>query len=295
MKFTDVCQQLGIPFKTHGEHHHVTAGFVGIDCPHCSPGSGKFRMGYSLSGGFLTCWTCGYHRLGDTLVALAGAKAWGLARSIQREFSPREFKPRGEVKLPPGVGDLREPHRTYLESRGFDADEVCRVWGVRGIGLSSKLAWRVFIPILDDEGALVSWTTRAIWETKRRYVSASPAEEAVPHKSLLYGELHCLNSVIVCEGPLDVWKVGPGAVCTFGVVPTKSQVARIAKYPLRVVCYDSSPEAQKGAESLCSQLEVLPGRTLNVVLDAKDPGEAGEEELAKLRKLVLEVGYENQR
>ena len=106
------------------------------------------------------------------------------------------------------------------------------------------------------------------------------------HKELLYGEDYCRGSVIIHEGPTDVWRTGPGAVALLGTGFTDAQVLRLSHYGLRIVCFDSEPAAQRRANKLCSLLDGFPGETINVVLDSKDPGSATPKEIAKLRKLL---------
>lgn len=179
-------------------------------------------------------------------------------------------------------------HKEYLEKRGFNSAELKRLWRLKSIGLASKLAWRIFIPI-HFNNETVSWTTRKIGDNGARYISAKSTEEIVSAKTLLYGEDYIQQSLIVCEGPTDAWRIGPGAVATMGISYTKEQVSRISKYPQRVICFDSELEAQKRARKLCNDLESFPGKTLNVVLDSKDPGSASYEEIQELRAKFLSV------
>ncbi len=160
------------------------------------------------------------------------------------------------------------------------------IWHVQGITLSRKVPWRLFIPI-EMNGFTVSWTTRSISDTTvPRYINATPKEEKLNPKSLLFGEDHVTHGVIVVEGPFDVFKIGKGAVATMGVGYSQKQVARIAKYPLRVICFDNEREAQARAERLCRDLEVFQGETIKVNLSSKDPGSASDKELEKLRRLI---------
>ena len=88
---------------------------------------------------------------------------------------------------------------------------------LQGIGLHPRLPWRLFIPI-HSHGRPISWTTRSIGtKDKKKYITASPAEEAAPHKQTLYGLDYCRHTVIVVEGPLDAWNIGPGAAATYGL------------------------------------------------------------------------------
>jgi DNA primase len=156
--------------------------------------------------------------------------------------------------------------------------------------LTSRLPWSLFLPV-SRHGQAVSWTTRAVGKgASRRYISADHSEEALPIKSLLYGEDYCRSAVIVVEGPMDAIRVGSGAVATFGLNVSPAQVARLAGFPLRAVCFDNEQRAQRVAERLCSDLSAFPGETVRVQLESgDDPGSADEEELDELRKMFLGV------
>jgi DNA primase len=91
------------------------------------------------------------------------------------------------------------------------------------------------------------------------------------------------------EGPLDVWRIGPGAVCTCGTAFTRTQLARAVRFPVRAVCYDNEPTAQRRARKLVKQLEVFPGKTMLIQLESgKDPGSADESELCEMRRKILQ-------
>jgi DNA primase len=123
-----------------------------------------------------------------------------------------------------------------------------------------------------------------------RYVSAKPAEEAMPIKSTLYGWDYVRHAAIVVEGPTDAWRIGPGAVATLGTSYSKAQVLLLTNLPVRVVCFDRDNEAQRRAKRLCCELAVFPGRTVNVCLEshlaASDPGGL-REEVNELRQRFL--------
>lgn len=286
----DILQRYGIPYKEAGSHHHVTQGWVGLDCPKCSKGSGRYRLGFNLAKAYLSCWTCGYAPLAWTLCEITGEsypEIKRLLKGIDRE-ERREWKAKlGGLKLPDGLGALQPAHEKYLRKRGFNPDEIARVWGIQGIGFARRLPWRIWIPI-HQEGQVVTWTTRSLADDGRRYINARPNEEAVPIKQTLYGEDHCRHAAIVVEGPTDAWRIGPGAVATFGVVASKAQVQKIARFPIRTVCFDKEPAAQRTARRLCRDLAGFPGETHNVILDADDPGSAGQDEVNNLRRRFLE-------
>lgn len=282
MNVVEALQNKGIRIKTEG-HEHCRLGWVQLDCPYCSPDTGRFRLGIDIKSLRCNCWACGPHPVFQVLSLLqVPTKGLELARTRRKE------RPPGKLILPKGVEEMSRRHRRYLSERGFDPDEISERWGVRGIGLCSRLKWRLFIPIHRDS-EVVSWTTRSLSNSHdRRYVSASPSEEAVPHKSLLYGEQLCGHAIIICEGPTDVWRIGPGAVCTFGTSFTTAQVNRMVEHPTRVICYDNEAAAQRQARRLMDTLCGFRGATINVMLtEAKDPGSASRKTIKRLRSMLL--------
>ncbi len=295
---TSILDDLRIPWRGEG-HRDVRRGWVGLECPWCGRGPDKLYLGINLANAYAVCWSCGPHRLGDVLAEASGRPLREVLPLIEGLQGPRRPeaapRPRGRLKVPPGVGPLLGPHRRYLKGRGFDPEAVAGPWGVRGIGLEARLAWRLWVPIR-RHGETVSWTTRATGDVGVRYVAARPEEEALPARSLLYGGDMAGGSVVLVEGPLDAWAVGPGAVSTLGVAWTREQMAELARYPLRAVCPDSGGgehAARRRYRELCEEVRSLPGTTVMVKLEhGKDPAglllsAEGRAELDTLRKEFL--------
>jgi hypothetical protein len=297
MSITDLLNRHGIAHATEGKH--CRPGWVNMDCPFCGPGSGKLHLGFSLQHARFSCWKCGPHRLDETLAELTGLETsvcGRLALALRSDLGTPGVDldevalapARARAVLPPGRADLSRRHRDYLEARGFDPRAIAELWSVQGIKLSRQFMWRLFIPILHG-GEIVSWTTRAIDDAvTQRYISAASDQEKIHHKHLLYGEWRAKRGhVAICvEGPTDVWRVGPGAVGTFGTSYTQQQVAQLAQFQVRAICFDSEPVAQSQARKLADTLSALPGRTLVIELDAPDPGSASAREIARLRRTI---------
>lgn len=299
MTVTDLLDELDIAFRRPGEDHHASAGWLALVCPRCGKGTGSHHLGISTEGYTnLHCFKCGRLPLVQTL-SEASSKPLSVVRGIfARFFGDRSFtglpdalEQAKKLKLPSGIGPLLPVHERYLASR-FNSGkirEIENLWQVQGIGLHQHLAFRLFLPIHGDDSKVVSWTTRAASDDAYlRYVSAARDEEAVPHKSLLYGERFCRHAVVIVEGPIDAWNVGPGACATFGVSVTREQIGRMLRFPVRAVCLDVEPQAQQRARELCATLECFEGRTVRVELDAEDPGSASEREIKRLRESFLD-------
>lgn len=290
MKLEELLRDNDVPLAPSG-HHHSRPGWLQMDCPFCSPGTESWRLGFNTYGRYMNCWACGPHGLVETVALLLGKSAKqvsGLLEDVRKESGPATVKPTGRFQKPRGCEPLKKRHKTYLRERGFDVDDLVRLWGLEGIGaLGGPLKWRIYIPIYSG-GEPVSWTTRAVTDSaKPRYWSAKPEQEKIAHKQILYGGDYVRGSTIVFEGPTDVWKIGPGTVCTCGTGFSRAQLKLISQIPKRAICFDNEPAAQQRAADLAETLSLLPGETFNVQLDAKDAAEASAKEVKTLRRLFL--------
>lgn len=291
MDVRTLLSELNIPYKDHGESPLVSAGWAGAECPFCGRGTNKPGLGIHLRTLRCSCWKCGTHHLASVLHEITGLP-WSAIkqRLTDLDANPgisRVTKPTGRYREPVGVGPLLPVHRQYLAKRGFDPDEIAEVWGVRGIGLAPKLQWRLFLPVTVRDKP-VSWTTRAVGDVELRYVSADPTDESVHLKETLYGEGLVKQAVVVVEGPTDAWRIGPGAVATYGLSHTAAQVARIARYSTRVICFDREAAAQRRARRLADDLATGAGETYVVRMSGKDPCDSPVDEILELRKRFLE-------
>lgn len=285
----DLLQQHNIDFRQHGDGaSNAGMNWVQVDCPSCSPNSGKYRLGVNKHNGAWYCWLCGPQKSTETWAAvlhITNKEAWKLASALPRDAAPAAEAHTGKLILPDGLGPLLKAHRRYLTGRGFDPDVLAEQYGVQGIGpLGGSLAWRLFIPIV-LRSEVVSWTTRAIVaDAKKRYHAAGEHQEARKGKSLLFAGDMVRGACVVHEGPLDAIRTGPGAVATCGISYSKAQIRLLSEIPRRVICFDSEPKAQERAAELANLLSVYPGTTLIAVLETgKDAGDADAAELAELR------------
>lgn len=286
MNLTDLLDALHVPYRRHGESPHVSEGWVGIPCHLCEGGSPHFKLGINLATLKATCWACGPVSGADAVASLSGEPR-GLIVGKMKELdriAPRR-KGRGKLIMPSGLQTLGAAHDDYLANRGFDPTTMERIWKVQATGQVSDLPWHVVLPVYDGND-VVAWTARKIRDTGRRYFTPPDERCIVPLKHTLYGEHLAGASVCVVEGPLDVWAFGPGAVCTYGVGYTMAQLLRLTRFGKRVICFDSDSAGQGRAAKLCAALKAYDGETVNVVLDAKDLGEASPRERKLLRRMV---------
>lgn len=294
LNLLDLLKVHRIDFREYGEDQHVSkSDWIGLECPWCH-NPGKYHLGINPRSGLCTCWRCGRKPIGETLARICRVEIqtiWPYLNHHHRQPYKRAVRPEGFLKLPDNIEPMQAPHRKYLTDRGFNPVEIERLWGVQGIGIDRRFPWRLFIPIRNRRMETVSWTTRSISPTNpKRYMTANKSEESESIKSVLYGAEHTAGAVIVVEGPTDAWAIGPGAVATCGMILGRDQINRLARYPVRVICFDGSKDAQERAERLCRRLAMFPGRTEQYRLDSDDdPATADKSEIQDLREYVFGI------
>jgi len=289
MDLKQLLEEQSVQYVEGGSHRNVREGWVGLDCPWCGT-VGKYHLAFHVQTLRGSCWQCGGHSLPQALSLVARisiGQALDLVKQIPKRSrtASQAARQRGRLLIPPGLGRLLEPHRRWLRGRELDPEHLEQLWDLQGFGVTPQLGWRLWIPVYYDR-EVVSWTTRSIGTGKMRWIHAPPASEVFPIKTLLYGWDYVRGAVIVVEGPSDVWRIGPGAVAMFGMIPTMQQIHKLASVPRRVVCLDRGTKAQQAASSLARQLQAFPGETIVAELESDDPGSATNEEVAELRKFL---------
>jgi DNA primase len=110
--------------------------------------------------------------------------------------------------------------------------------------------------------------------------------EVIHHKHILYNLDTVKSSMIIVEGIFDVWRIGDGAVASFGITYTLEQIILITLIkPSRVfIMFDSEPQAQRNAEKLGSALSSLGMKTEVITPSHGDPCDLTDSEVLSLRK-----------
>ena len=288
------CQAHRIPYLDGAGHHHARRGWVQLHCPQCAGGVSGWHLGFNPAVGAWSCYRCGALRFYNVLGGILGISDRDTIRRIAAKFQTQDRGAvrtpiqRGKTLLMPPHGPLLPAHSAYLQNRGFDPDELARVWGIGGCGpFGGEWAWRVFIPVLDADDRAVSYTARAIADTRPKYRSCEDKLCLIDPQTVVYGlNLVPGDTVCIVEGPTSAWRIGPGAVGTLGMNWHLAQANRLRRFSRRFICYDPEPQAQKRAVELASVLALFPGTTEVLSGFDTDPGEFGPELVAELRKEI---------
>jgi hypothetical protein len=226
--------------------------------------------------------------------------------------------------------DLERTHPAceYVQKRGFVRGELVELWEVGYSTLAfDDYRGRLIIPLTaflsrgddepdeEDTGYLcdsglcltdwhhVGFQGRVVGEADERRPKYLTSDGT--HKSLLLYGLHRVpedepTPIIVCEGPTDVWRAGPGAVAVLGKSISDAQCKLIrSEHPGRDIVVMLDPEAAKEAVKVADRLRAVLGRDLSgikpgrVVVaelpDDRDPGDCTRKEIWDAATKALKV------
>ncbi len=253
-----------------------TPGWVMVRCPYCD--DTKYHGGFELAGNRYRCWRCGNHPMQKTIMLVAGVsyrEATGILKQYDHIYVPpnkRKARTPTSINWPEGSAPLKKTHEKYLRKRRFDPQKIIDTWGVQGTGFTGPYKFRIIAPVIVN-GIMVSYQGRDITgHADLNYKACKKSEEIIHHKHVLYGIDYIGDTAVIVEGLFDCWRMGPGAVCTFGSSWTMPQAIMLSeKVNNAFLLYDGEPEAQKKAESLGVALSGLGVSVENLDLGQGDP------------------------
>ena len=283
-----------IPFLSEG-HKHCQDGWIQTVCPFCK-GNPGWHLGYRIAEDFWNCWRCGWHHPFEVIENLAIDLQEDPKRTLARYSGRPKLRSKdpyqrlhcaSSLALPFGSGPLQPQHRKYLKERGFVPSEAARQWKLAGTGPIGPYKHRIIIPI-HLGGVFVSFQGRDVTnKADLKYKACSIPKEVIHHKHILYGlDAVPFDTIVIVEGILDAWKLGNGAVATFGLKVTAQQIKLMMRYTRRIILFDNpskDPQAGPEAEKLATILSQKRGCTEIIELQKwNDPGEMSTEEGTKL-------------
>lgn len=260
-----ILDDLGVPCYDSGKN--VAPGCISIQCPFCDDHSNHGNL--SVEKGNYRCWRCNG---GNPIqaVALAAHIPWKSAKELVVRHSHGVASPNYKARPTtcgvesitlPGT-KISEPHIKYLEGRGFDPEELefyHNILGTTDIGTWNGIdfRYRVIIPVFDVDGNLCTFQGRDYTGRQELRYKCCPVDMAVTHhKHLLYGAELARNRdrIVVVEGVFDQWRMGPGAVATFGTSLTREQVNLLTNWKEVILLFDPEPEAQAHAHEYANDI-----------------------------------------
>lgn len=294
--FLSFVRDNGIPHKEEGQYEGRR--YIQTHCPFCTDGTRGWHLGYNIGKGYFNCWRCGSIKILSVLRALLHSEkiAKAMFRKYQTDFIPIEapkpkINPRKrKLWTPPGIGPMKNAHRRYLQRRGFNPEKLEELWDLQGTAHLSGRAWswRIVFPINNADGETMAYCGRTIRDIEPKYRMPANDQLRADPREVIYGLQYCTDTVVIVEGPADVWKFGPGAVATLGIDWTREQAVILKDYRRRFIIFDPEPEAQKRAVRLAFWLSMYDGNVELVTELGSDPGDLPQREADAIMKQLLE-------
>lgn len=293
VNFVKFLQDFNIPYSLTGTKHN-RKGWVQIGCPFCASSLGT-HLGIKLPGIYATCWRCKGKTIPSviqTILSISWPEVYAILDKYASNGNTQHTKNQKtkllnkKVNYPMGTTDLTPRHDSYLESRNFDPEYLERIFELKGTGPVGEYKHRIIAPITLDD-TLVSFQGRDITNRdKLKYKACENVNEAYPHKHTLYGaDLAKSERVIIVEGITDVWRLGPGAIGTFGTSYTSAQIHMIKKnWKQAFILFDPEPTARKSAHNLGATLAITGMSIELLFLEDCDPGDMDDDDAKSLIK-----------
>jgi len=290
LHFTRLCQEQNIPFIESG-HHHCAEGWIQVNCPFCTDGTHGWHLGFSLVKGNMNCWRCGSHSVYDFIKIKLPGKS---VKQILRQYDDPMFIPEKKIQkprrkkaiIPPQVEPMIGIHRNYLLKKNFNPALLQDEWNLHGTkGFSKEWSWRIIAEIKNRAGDVTGYAGRALNDsTKPRWKFSRAEEMSDDPKQMLYGIEKVQDRVLIVEGVSDVWRMGAGAVATFGINWKVEQASILRNFSHRFIMYDNEYQAQWNAKALANWLAPFPGETEIISGLKTDPGDLSQNEADKIKK-----------
>lgn len=292
LDFEKLTRDFNIPTFTEG-YKQCRLGWIQSPCPFCG---GATHLGWNETEDFFVCWMCKFHPHVE-VISLAVRCSKERAEQILYKYGWRSkgrrrvsisaverVQVRSQCKFPTGTVDLQPMHWDYLADRNFDPQELQLVWNLKGTKHLGAYKFRIIAPIY-YRGKMVSFQGRDVTgRADLPYKACAKEDEARDHKRCLYGFDQVRgDDCVITEGITDVWRLGPGAVNTFGIAFTMEQVRLLRKrFRRKFILFDEKDsQAMTAARALAALLddsEIITGT------GADDPAKMNQDDADSLMK-----------
>lgn len=291
-RLIEFLEDFGVDYKTEGGN--VTEGWVEIRCvfPLCDDPS--FHLGISPDL-YYHCWICGEKGGIRKLVReICSQHRADFKSTYNHYFSDlgipevthhHKLSAPDVLTLPEHIeNELPLAAKQYLLKRRYDPDIIIQKYGLKWGNRLSDFNFRIIVPVFYLY-KMVGFVGRAISDgVSPKYKNAKDMNT----KQHLYNIDRAGDSIAVVEGIFDAWRIGDGAVATFGIEWTSDQVSLLIKKKIKhaIIIFDGERNAQKKARALGSVLSGFMDVEI-IEPDADvDPDTMSEDDLVELRQMM---------
>ena len=284
----EMLDDLGIPYRESG--NNVGQGWIGVCCPFC--GDTNYHLGINLLKKTITCFKC---PTTGTIVKFIAEElnSFEKALSVIEQYIPKELREFSEqiktrsviVKLPSEASRKITPyHAGYLHSRGFDYAEMSDKYNLHYCGPIGDWRNRIIVPIVKSYRILTFTSIDISDDSSMRYRHLSEEESIIHAKELLYGIEFTKRVCCIVEGLFDYYRIGDGALCTFGVKLSPEQIKQLTKFRKVMIAFDGDDPGKKNAEIIAHNIAAFTDVEILYLPDFKDPDTLNEDDINFIKR-----------
>ena len=276
----------GIPYYDSGEN--VSQGWIGIECLFCNDQLN--HLGINLLSKTFSCFKCG--EKGSLLKLICEIENCGRSEALriinlyEDQYTPFYIPPKKQLSdrvfLPKQISkNFTGIFENFLLNRGFIPNEIIKKYNLYTCHYTGDFKYRIIIPIYVNK-ELISFVGRDVTgKVQLSYKNAPIEQSKMSVKSVLYNIDSVKETVIIVEGITDVWRIGDGAVATFGTKYTSDQISMLNGIEKAYIMYDV--DAPLEAEKLAYDVAGIVPNVEILTLEKGDPCDLSIKEVAKLR------------
>ena len=274
-----------IPFSTSGDN--VSSGWIGTNCLFCLDHAN--HLGINLRTKGFSCFKCAETGSAIKLIQTIDGVTVAQAFKIMEQFGggtyvPKEKHYQSKVVLPVGASkNFYDQHIAFLHKRRY-TEEVIKQYDLYATGpVGGQYKHRIIIPVFMNK-RMMSFVARDVTgQSANPYWNSSPEYSIKDVKQLLYNMDRVLRTtVVIVEGVFDAWRIGDGAVATFGTQYTHQQLLLLRGMKRAFILYDS--DAISKAHSLAFDLSSIVPKVEVLELSEGDPDNLSDDDVRALRK-----------
>ncbi|MFA5238321.1 MAG: toprim domain-containing protein [Phycisphaerae bacterium] len=181
---------------------------------------------------------------------------------------------------------------TYWIERGFSEDTL-RFFNV-GFVKEGIYAGRFIIPIYDEDGGLVGFSSRNIDNSEPRYIHMGNMGKSAVLYNLNNVNDHMENSMLITEGFVDTWRAWQygysTVVALMGVDLSRDQQRLLTRNTYSVILgLDNDKAGQEATKKIVDKLKHLMEIRVMLLPEGKDIGDLSEEEFKQAIKQAKRV------
>ena len=269
---------------------NVSRNWTSMNCIFCIDHSN--HLGINLKSKVYSCYLCGEKGNIFKFIQEVDGVNWQTAKDIVKEFNggtyvPKEKHFQSKLKLPNVLKEFPQTYKNFLISRRYDPDTVIQKYNLMASSLVGNYNHRIIIPVKMND-RMLSFVGRDITgKAHIPYKNSDETECIKDPKRCLYNMDNVIQSkAVIVEGIFDAWRIGDGAVATFGTEYTHEQLLYLKNFSQVFVLYDADTKFKKEKDKLAYDLSAIVKEVKVIELDEGDPDNLSEQDIKHLRREI---------